>query len=555
MPAIKKINLLPSFIYILLLLILGVFVFNKTFHLALFGDEWQVLWIIKNSVITNGQWDSQISHAVSPGDRIAALIMYLLTEFFGHDGKAVYIFSFITRFLATLTLFYFLRKRNCSYLAAFLGALFFLITPIGLQATEWAKNFASYISISFFLLCIDSIYSLKSWRSILFFLLTFSISIYVNPIRGHGIILTTTFLLILQYFFNSSINKKNIIFSLFCSLLIVFIFSKMSVFSELTFGQQLIYASKQFFNNNLSIEILLGSIGAAILPQPSYYYISLLIATLLLWKRYLLSKRYLLFTLSLHTLIIPILFGPFLNLSNDKLFAILGIYFTLFMTYVFIIELSNKKIPEALNTALLYLLIICFLIAPLLVGTLTTGPTHRYLIYSALSLPIIVAFSLNQNMFLKLRPISFCITSLFLLMFYLSVKSEINGMYNFHNQDTAKIIWQQISSYFNNYDFKKRWAVAFFDSNNNGAIVHDSVTFGFIFHMGYMYKIWEPDINKIYNRLPIAVDSLNDFTSMITDGKAVKKYVGENAEPYIFPKEDTFYFKIDGLKVTRIIDY
>ena len=128
-------------------------------------------------------------------------------------------------------------------------------------------------------------------------------------------------------------------------------------------------------------------------------------------------------------------------------------------------------------------------------------------------------------------------------------------MYNFHNQDTAKIIWQQISSYFNNYDFKNRWAVAFFDSNNNGAIVHDSVTFGFIFHMGYMYKIWEPDINKIYNRLPIAVDSLNDFTSMITDGKAVKKYVGENAEPYIFPKEDTFYFKIDGLKVTRIIDY
>ena len=95
-------------------------------------------------------------------------------------------------------------------------------------------------------------------------------------------------------------------------------------------GQQLIYASKQFFNNNLSIEILLGSIGAAILPQPSYYYISLLIATLLLWKRYLLSKRYLLFTLSLHTLIIPILFGPFLNLPNDKLFAILGIYFTLF---------------------------------------------------------------------------------------------------------------------------------------------------------------------------------------------------------------------------------
>lgn len=545
----KLFTLFPSTVYILLLLIFGIFGFSKTFHLSLFGDEWQVLWLVKNSVATNGQWDLHINQTIGQGYRVGALMMYLLTEYFGYDGKAVYTFSFITRFFATLTLFYFLRRRECSYLAAFLGTLFFLITPIGLQATEWAKNFVSYISIIFFLLCIDSIYNLKSWRSILFFLLTFSISIYINTIRSPGILLTTTFLLIFHFFFNRSVNKKNIIFSLLCSVTIGFLFSKMLVFGGVNIGH---------------IETFLGSIGAALLPQLSLSYLILLISTLLFWKRYLLSKKYLLFTLGLHTLIVPILFGPFFQISNDKMMTILGIYFTLFMISTFIIELFNKQISEALNTSLPFLLIIFFLIAPWLVGTLVVGPTHRYMIYSALSLPIIVAFSLHQNIsqgskeklfsFFKFRSISICITLLFLLMFYLSLKSEINQMYSFHNQDTAKTIWQQITPYFDNYDFKNRRAVVFFNSNI-GAIEHDVVTFGFGFHMGYIYKIWVYDINEMWNRLPIVVDSLADFTSMITDGKMSRKYLGENSKPFIFPKEDAFYFKIDNLKVTRVKDF
>lgn len=532
----------PFIYYALSLFIVGIFVFNKTFHLSLFGDEWQMLWIVKNSVATTGQWDFNINQVKWGGYQFGALIMYLLTEYFGYDGKAVYIFSFITRFFAALTLFYFLRKRDCSNIVAFLGALFFLITPIGLQATDWAKNFTSYISIIFFLLCINYIYNLKSWKIILFFLLTFSISIYVNPIRSPGIILTTTFLLIFQYFFNKSVNKKNIIYSLFCSFAIFFLVLKMSVSDGFTIGQ---------------IETLLGSIGAALLPKPSLYYLILLVAILLLWKRYLLSKKYLLFTFGLHTLIVPIVFGPFLNIPNDKLFAILGIYFTLFMIYVFVIELLNKKTSEALNTALPFLLIVCFLIAPWLVGTLTIDPTHRYMIYSALALPIIVAFSLNQNTFIfKLNSIRFYVTLLFLIMFYLSLKSEIDKLYFQHNQDTARIIWQQITPYFDNYDFKNRRAVVFFDTNN-GAIVHDVVTFGFGFHMGYIYKIWVDNVNNIneYEKLPVVVDSLTDFNSMITDGKALKKYVGENSKHFIFPKEDSFYFRIDNLKVTRVEDF
>lgn len=294
------------------------------------------------------------------------------------------------------------------------------------------------------------------------------------------------------------------------------------------------------------IEKLFGSIGAALIPQPSNYYLCLLTATLLLWKRYMLNKRYLLLTLAFHIPVIIIFFSS-LRISNDIKFAVVGVYFTIFMISTFIIELTYKRTSEALKIGLAFMLIVFFLIAPLLAGTLIIDPTHRYLIYSALSLPIIVAFSLKEKSF------SFYIAILLLGMFYISLKSEIDKLYINHNQDTTKIIWQQITPYFDNYDFKNHRAVVFIDTNN-GAIVHDTVTFGFGYHMGYIYKIWVSDINESYNRLPVAVDSLTDFTSLITDGKVAKKYLGKDAD-FVFPKAESFYFRIDGLKVSRIKDY
>lgn len=554
-----------NFFYLLALLIIGILVFYKTFNLAIMGDEWLVMWVVKGAIETTGQWDYGIKLFDWQGYQFGALLMYLLTEYFGTDGTAVYVFSFITRFLAALTLFYFLKRRGCSDKVSFIGSLLFLVTPIGIQTTDWAKNFTSYISIVFFLICIDSIYyKLKSWISFLIFFLTFSISVYINPIRAPGILLTTILLLILQYFFSGALNRnKKIILSFFCSLLVVYLFSKMEIFAGHTDEQRIILTLKQIFTGNFPIETFFGAVGTAILPQPSYHYLGLLIGLLLLWKKYLLRKKYLLLTISLHILTLPILFNPFIQLSNNMLFTLVGIYFTTFMISTFIIELFNKEISEALNTSLPFLLTVCFLIAPAFFGTLIIDPTHRYLIYSALSIPMIVAFSLNQNILLKTREKLFSlinfkfasigISSIFLVLFYLFLRSEINKMYIYHNQDTAEIIWQQITPFFNNYDFNNRRTVTFFDSSNNGAVVHDVITFGFIYHMGYIYKIWAFDNTETFIKLPIAVDSFADFTSMVTDGAAVKKYIDKDAKPYIYPRENAFYFKIDNLKVVRQI--
>lgn len=45
------------------------------------------------------------------------------------------------------------------------------------------------------------------------------------------------------------------------------------------------------------------------------------------------------------------------------------------------------------------------------------------------------------------------------------------------------------------------------------------------------------------------VDSVQDFKSLITDGKVSKKYIQKE---YVFSKENAFYFIINGNKVRRI---
>lgn len=554
----KGFSLFPQIVYCFLLLFIGLSVFNKTFHLSLMGDEWQMIWVVKGSLATTGHWDSGIKVFHWEGYQIGALLMHLLTNFFGYDGSAVYIFSFVTRYFVAVALFYFLIRRNHSNKIAFFGALLFMLSPIGLQTTDWAKNFTSYISITFFLLCIDSIYNLRSLRNILIFLVTFSLSIYVNTIRAHGIIITVVSLLIFQILFNKSVNKRNVQLLLISSVGIIFLFSRMMLFGDTNkfqavFIPRLSLLSTQILNGNLQrIEDLFVLAGKGLLPEPSIIYMSLLVVILLFWKRYLFYKKYLPFTLVVH-FILFFFFFKFLPISKDIGTEILGIYFTLFVATTFLIELFNKRITEAINTIIPLLLNISFIIIPWIFGnTDITESTHRYLIYSALSVPIIIAYTLNRNNLGKLKRILatpfklssliFYTTIVFLLMFFFSIRSEINNLYMRHNQNTTQVIWQQITPFFNSFDFNHRRPIILIEAENEG-ILHDSVLFGIDYKLGFKYKIWEE------NKLPIPLDVPDTLKSFLTDGKAAKRYTGKEI---VFPKEDAFYFRIEGMKVIRI---
>lgn len=536
----KTLTLIPSSIYYLLLIfILGLLIFHKTFQLSLMGDEWQMIWGIQGSLETTGQWDFLIKQLHWQGYQVGALLMYFLTHYFGYDGSAVYIFSFITRFAAALTLFYFFIKVGCSKTGAFVGSLLFMLTPIGLQTTDWVKNFTSYISISFFILSIYFIYKLNSWQNLLGFLVTYFISMYINPIRAHGEILTITLLLVIRLLIDK--NKKFILFSFIGSVISLILLSKMQIFGN----ADVIQMVSSIINNFPSAIGLFSLVGKGIAPAPTIVYLGVLAVIMVFWKDYLLRKKYLIVTFLMHFLILVLSLSLFMTGSAEGMYGIIGLYFVVFLPVAFMIEIAAKNFSEAMNTALCWSLNVLFILTPWILGrTDITEPTHRYLIYSAMTLPIAVAFSLskkNDNRLLVRRPYIIMIL-LVVLAYYFSTKTSINEMYSKHNQPTARILWQQILPYFENYDFKHYRPIILFESDNP-AMLHGTVLFGIDYRLGIMYKVWEE------NKLPISLDTRETLKSMLTDGKASKRYTGKEM---VFPKENAFFFKIIGNSVSKV---
>lgn len=535
-------------ILLLVLALIGLAIFWKTFQLEIYGDEWEGIWWTTSTLQQTGHFNDRIDYKAY---ELASTLLSFVSGAFNltYSSTQVYLFSFLTRLFATFCLYYFLTKRNLPKIAVFLGSLLFLISPIGIQTTDWAKNFTSYISIGFLLLCLNSIYDLTTWKKVLIFLITFLLSIYTNPIRAHGVILTIIFLLIIQLLFQPK-NKKLTLLSLFAALLIFHSLSRLSVFGDMntlknSYIQNLTIFFSQF--NLAKFKELFFLVGRGVIPDSSLVVTFLLPVILFYWKRNLLSKKYLPVVLIFTLLSISLLF--IVNtFTKGEITAIVGMHFIIFISLAFLVEIFNKRIEEAIVTITPLLLNLFFILIPLILErTDVTDSTHRYLIYAALSIPMIVAFALkdfeNRTLFnLSFRNAFLCVCLLLTGIFFISVKSGIDDFYNRHNQILAETIWDQIMPYFNGFDFKHRRAVVYLDGDDGG-ILHDSVSFGFGYRMGFIYKIWD------FDRLPIAVDSMKDLVSLITDGKAGQKYIQKKA---IFPKEDAFYFSIEKTKVKKL---
>lgn len=535
---------LKIFLSLFILFFIGLIVFWKTFSLEIYGDEWEGIWWTTSTLQTTGHFNDRVGYK---SYELAAIMLNFISgaSSLNYNSTQVYFFSFFTRIFATFCLYYFLSKRSISKIGVFVGSLLFLITPIGIQTTDWAKNFTSYISIGFFLLCLNSLYDLTNWKKVLIFLATFLLSIYVNPIRAHGIIFTIFSLVTVKLLFQSE-NRKLLTLSLSAVLLVPFILSKFSVFGDATKLQDFYIQNLVTFFNQMSLgkfNELFILVGKGVIPNFSFISLFLLLAALFYWKRKLFSKK--------SVSILAIAFLPLLFIlwpvTNEKLTIILGIYFSAFLGIAFFIELFTKKTEDAINTSIPLLLNLFFILIPFILGrTDVTESTHRYLIYSALSLPMIVAFSLKDyrkiSFNLNAKNLFFCVCLILIGLFFISIKKEIDNFYNRHNQIIAKTIWSKILPHFRDFDFQKRRAIVYLEGDDGG-VLQDAVAFGFAYHLGFIYRIWD------FDHLPVAVDSKKDLESWSTDSKVGIKYIQKES---VFPKEDMFHFRVEGTKVIRI---
>lgn len=573
-------NIYKSIILLIVIFVVGLILFWPTFSLSVFGDNWLVFWAGKNTLGISQMWGSWLTY-FGPYSS-SHLILYMIQKFFGYSGVALYTISFLTRFMAVLGLFIFLKNRGLSLKIVLFSSLLLMVTPIGLETTDWAFQMVSYISIFFLLYSLGTIFKLNSWKSVFVFLLLFFFSVAVNPIRAHGTLSMTMILLFVELV----LNKENRIYLAFSAVSIVVLFFFMS--SKYTFGdptntfgmimpgfnEVISQISKKdptiifnfltsvgnslipdkfantFYNWNLDFKIfgksrpLFGNFAIPILV----FYILYIWKFYLFRKDYLIKNPYILFAVNIVLLFLVYKSSKFPFTSSSGIQILVASTFILNMLVYSVLDFVHKHYDQVRIDVFCLSLSVLFLIFPWIYAPLSyLSSYHRYLIYPAIVLPILFAYFILS--FLKLykgkkyKLITGYLCSAFFLISFISLTNlYIKESLYLHGSDYANEVWNGIDTQIGSTNFTNRKTLFYFIADKPDR-VHDSVTFGFGFHSGIRYGIWKQ------NDLPTVTDNFMDLKSMLTDGKASKIYI---AQEYIYPKKDVFILKIEGEKVTRL---
>ena len=575
-----------------------IFVFQlialwPSFKLALFGDDWLAFWRSWTMVETDPyhQGYNALTYFVTPyGPQ--DIIMGILRHFFGLNSTPYYIVSFIFRLIASFAVYIVFYKLTKSKLGAFMAGLFFAISPIGMDTTNWVFNMPSYLGtaalVVFFFYYVKSRENSKFSQLIISYLFLF-LAIIIVPIRMAGIIplvfLTEVFWL-LKLPARNTLIKVLVRMALF---LAVFIFVK-QIGTSFANPQESIdkfnagfgMLKQQIFVERKPEVILypLTIFGNMIFPEILWDNAGKMFSVTLLGR----TRPFPLFSLVMFSFYL-FLCSKFLLVdkkSGAKHFvsaAVLGFLFNVMVWFFY------KTSPATFGgfstfgatliggfTFIFYLLLICtrdmakaswtipmfsiliwpiaFILMPWSFYPYTIYPSvHRYMIMSASG----VAFMVGSLALTKVnRRLLFLGFILFVFFSHFRVSSSfLHNLALRQGQDIAEKVWEPVYAELPKEDIGKYYVVYLAsDNHSNGDIVYNNVFFGLNPRMSILTNI----INK--DNIPFAITTYDDLISMVTDGKSLIAQ-GHEAQPISF--DQIYAFQIIGdtpetIKVTNIRD-
>ncbi len=508
--------------------------------MGLYGDEWQMLWFSKaiqqgSYQITSGDiWNSYLNEMV---------IFNWLSYFFGYDGRYYYLFSFFCRFLAVGVGYWFFYKHTKSKLAAVTISLLFLVSPIGIEATDWARNFDSYLGIAVLIFLIDQLMKISTLTKVLFITLVSIILFLINPLRSHGTVLVVLVILAMGFLLEK-INKYRLI-TFFSVFGIYILFAVIEVFGGLTSFESISF--NVYLN---SIKNLIGNIGRTFIPsfgnQPLLF---LIVAWLfLLAKQEIFHLKSLMGKIFTITYFITFLFIEY-QIFNASIFVksvYIGLFFIGWVLTTMLVNIYQRKYVKLADLSIILAFASVFLIFPFIRQPhFQSASDHRYLIYSALSVVWIVfsifryknAYLIQFLVFLLVFSLIFIYSSL--TFQFLSQKSIS------HNHEYSKFLWDQIYDLSPDVDPDKRTNVFILKNGfTDSSVFGDSVNFGFMFRFGLLYSI-----SKEKNLPYLFVEDPQTIYSLLNDGKQSLRYFPTER---VFRVEDSLFFRIDNGKVKKL---
>lgn len=490
-----------SFLLIPLIIItLSLLAFYPSFNLSLFGDDWMTFWryiyYLGPNSLAGWNHISYFFTSYGPQD----IVMGILQKIYGFNSVYYQLTSYILRLLASFSLYPVAWYLTRNKLAAFFSVVFFSITAIGLETTNWVFNMPSYIAISFLNLFFYFYLKSHSEQKINLLILaglTFTMAFLLQPIRMHGLL---PFIIVMELFWLfqklSSAKIKQFLFrtSLFISISmgIFLIFSKSPVAPTYGVSYEIITNLLKLVNQG-NLNFLLNpikTIGSIFISLSSSY-----------------NQQF------------------FIGSAAVSVWILLIIKFR-----------KDQKTKTALFFSFAWL-ISSFLFAWLRAPQSILNSTHRYLIVSAVGIALFLASIASIDKSKSNKNIIYLIVVSLILINIISTRSYLKEQEKTHSIAVSNKIWDSMP-YIEEMDKSSEPLVFYFeDDGSNAVILRDVVTFGFPPHIALLYGVTEE------NRTPVPMSDWREVESAVVDGKSFAAY-GHPLKP-ISP-ERVYAFRLQG---------
>lgn len=563
-----------SLLVSLLIIIVSFLIFYPSFNLGLTGDDWLAFYRYINHLGPNSTYNyNHLTYFLTPYGA-QDILMGFLYKFLGNNASPYYQISFLFRMIAAFSFYPIVKYLTKNNIASFFAVLFFSVTPVGLDTTNWVFNMPSYITITLFNLFLFFFLISRETRkpkALLLSGLFYYLSYVTTPIRMHGSLL---FILLIEMFWLIQKRDKVTLRKVTLRILMIvaiFLFIRYSGHSqgppeEVSQRFMLgITTSLKFFDQGRFDFIF----------YPLIMFGGMFIPDLLIPPFSVNSSTQLLVQIALPALVVFVIIGLFFlrNLSSKqkKLTRYLIVVSISWVTIVTIIRkfnhetLSNSQyiflllIGGYLLLLIFYLLwhfykqiktanaiflaaswsILAFFFAWWWVPQSIFSTTYRYLIVSTVGISILLSMiiSLGKSKKQQIALFSFLLFLTFIHAF--ASYSYFNQLRKVRSQELYNNIWSKMP-YFPEIKTASRPIIFYFEgvTPDDSAILYHVITFGFPPHMGVLYNIIDNA------KVPLVMDSWEEIVSAVKDGKSFIRQYGKAIDP--IPIENIYVFKLEG---------
>lgn len=184
----KPLKLLLLTLFISFLAFLSV---RISFGLAQGGDDWGIHWLIWGIFDTwkEATYFNPLSYFCTYCPHY--FFLSIISRVFGYEHFYYFLANFIARVVAGLAIFFLLKNITKESFIAILGSIFFVVTYIGIEATDWAFNYNYFLGVGVTAVLFVWYFKAKQtnlFKHILIVGFLVSAAAIIAPARMHGLL-------------------------------------------------------------------------------------------------------------------------------------------------------------------------------------------------------------------------------------------------------------------------------------------------------------------------------------------------------------------------------